>query len=69
MLAERKFLPTVIRLAVVLAPLLVASLFWAFYRISSFVGCSGQSRDSGSVVDIAINVPTDRSHRFDPERD
>ena len=32
MLAERKFLPTLLRLAVVLAPLLVASLFWAFHR-------------------------------------
>jgi hypothetical protein len=30
--AERKFLPTLLRLAVVLAPLLVASLFWALYR-------------------------------------
>lgn len=30
--AERKFLPTPLRLAVVLALLLVASLFWAFYR-------------------------------------
>ena len=29
---ERKSLPILIRLAVVLAPLLVASLFWAFYR-------------------------------------
>jgi hypothetical protein len=29
---ERKSLPTLILLAVVLAPLLVASLFWAFYR-------------------------------------
>ncbi len=31
-LAKGKFLPIVIRLAVVLAPLLVASLFWASYR-------------------------------------
>jgi hypothetical protein len=30
--AERKFLPTLLRLAFVLAPLLVASLFWALYR-------------------------------------
>jgi hypothetical protein len=30
--AKRKFLSTVIRLAVVLAPLLLASLFWASYR-------------------------------------
>jgi len=30
--AKRKFLPTVIRLAVVLVPLLLASLFWASYR-------------------------------------
>src|SRR4029453_12742152 len=30
--AERKFLPPLILLAVVLVPLLVASLFWAFYR-------------------------------------
>ncbi len=30
--AERKFLPTLLRLAVVLAPVLVASLFWALYR-------------------------------------
>jgi hypothetical protein len=29
---EQKSLPILIRLAVVLAPLLVASLFWAFYR-------------------------------------
>ena len=29
---ERKSLPTLIRLAVVLVPLLVAALFWAFYR-------------------------------------
>ena len=29
---ERKSLPTLMLLAVVLAPLLVASLFWAFYR-------------------------------------
>jgi hypothetical protein len=29
---ERKSLPTLVLLAVVLAPLLVASLFWAFYR-------------------------------------
>ena len=30
MSAERKFLPTLMRLAVVLAPLFVASLFWAY---------------------------------------
>ena len=30
--AERKSLPTVIRLAIVLAPLMVASVFWASYR-------------------------------------
>ena len=30
--AERKFLPPLILLPVVLVPLLVASLFWAFYR-------------------------------------
>src|SRR6266487_5928983 len=30
--AERKLLPSVIRIAIVLAPLLVASLFWASYR-------------------------------------
>jgi hypothetical protein len=30
--AERKVLPTLMRLGVVLVPLLVASLFWAFYR-------------------------------------
>jgi hypothetical protein len=30
--AERKLLPTVIRLAIVLAPLVVASVFWASYR-------------------------------------
>jgi hypothetical protein len=30
--AERKSLPNVIRIAIVLAPLLVASLFWASYR-------------------------------------
>jgi len=30
--AERKLLPIVIRLAIVLAPLVVASLFWASYR-------------------------------------
>ena len=36
MSAERKFLPTLMRLAVVLAPLLVASLFWAYrYHTSS----------------------------------
>ncbi len=34
--AERKLLPSVIRIAIVLAPLLVASLFWASY--SCFVG-------------------------------
>jgi hypothetical protein len=32
MSGERKFLPTLIRLAVILAPLLVATLFWASYR-------------------------------------
>jgi hypothetical protein len=32
MLGERKFLSTACRLAVILAPLLVASLFWASYR-------------------------------------
>lgn len=32
MLGEREFLPTACRLAVILAPLLVASLFWASYR-------------------------------------
>jgi hypothetical protein len=32
MLGERKFLSTASRLAVILAPLLVASLFWASYR-------------------------------------
>jgi hypothetical protein len=32
MLGERKLLSTLIRLAVILAALLVASLFWAFYR-------------------------------------
>jgi len=30
--AERKLLPTVIRLAIVLAPLVVVSVFWASYR-------------------------------------
>ena len=36
MSAERKFLPTLMRLAVVLAPLLIASLFWAYrYHASS----------------------------------
>ena len=58
---ERKSLPTLMLLAVVLAPLLVASLFWAFYRYHSFVG--RQRRDSGSVIGFAIKVPTDRSHR------
>ena len=58
---ERKFLPTLMRLAVVLAPLLVASLFWAYrYHTSS---AAGQSRDRGSVIGFAIKVPTDRSHR------
>jgi len=32
MLGGRKFLSTVCRLAVILTPLLVASLFWASYR-------------------------------------
>ena len=31
--------------------------------ISYFVGRSGQSRDSGSVIGFAIKVPTDRPHR------
>ena len=39
--AERKPLPTLILLAVVLAPLLVASLFWAFYRYHTSSAAKG----------------------------
>ena len=35
---------------------------------SCFVGCSDQSRDSGSVVNIVIDVPKDRSHQFVRQR-
>ena len=62
--AERKFLPTVIRLAVVLVPLLGRLAVLGVLPQSCFVGCSDQSRDCGSVVNIVINVPTDCSHRF-----
>ena len=61
MSAGAKVLTTLMRLAVVLVPLLVAALFWAFYRYHSLVG--RQRRDSGSVIGFAIKVPTDRSHR------
>ena len=56
-----KSLTTLIRLAVVLVPLLVAALFWAFYRYQ--VSSAAQRHDSGSVIGFAIKVPTDRSHR------
>jgi hypothetical protein len=48
---ERKSLPTLIRLALVLAPLLVASLFWAFYRyhISSAAPAKGVTAAQSSA--------------------
>jgi hypothetical protein len=48
---ERKSLPTLICLAVVLAPLLVASLFWVFYRyhISSAAPAKGVTAAQSSA--------------------
>ena len=48
---ERKSIPTLIRLALVLAPLLVASLFWAFYRyhISSAAPAKGVTAAQSSA--------------------
>src|SRR5262245_22467054 len=42
--AERKLVPSVIRIAIVLAPLFVASLFWASYRNQA------SSADSANAV-------------------
>src|SRR5262245_30366806 len=56
MLAERKFLPTLLSLAVVLAVLLVASLFWALHRYhtSSTVPAKGMTASSSQQT-----APTD----------
>src|SRR5262249_51973036 len=48
---ERKPAPTLIRLAVILAPLLVASLFWASYRnhVSSAAPAKAVTADRSST--------------------
>ena len=58
---ERKSLPTLIRLAVVLAPLLVASLFWAFYRyhISSAAKGVTAAQSSASPSKSQQTAPID----------
>ena len=58
---ERKSLPTLILLAVVLAPLLVASLFWAFYRyhISSAAKGVTAAQSSASPSKSQQTAPID----------
>jgi hypothetical protein len=56
--AERKLVPSVIRIAIVLAPLFVASLFWASYRNQA------SSADSANAVTaVRSSTPSSMSQK------
>ena len=56
---ERKSLPTLMLLAVVLAPLLVASLFWAFYRYHISSAAKGVTAAQSSASPSQQTAPID----------
>jgi len=56
MLGERKFLSTASRLAVILAPLLVASLLWASSRETAHIDSSGSEGLSNAQSAIMFSI-------------
>jgi hypothetical protein len=67
MLAERKFLPPLILLSVVLLPLLVASLLWAFYRYHTSSAAPAKvvtaDQSSSSQQTVAIDETLSNAER------